>query len=107
MANEAYRLRSLAYRWEQWAEGACDEYRDYKGRECATCGYDSGAHAYKRCVKELRALLAEPELLVASVPEPTAQVEREQRLVRNERIRQVGVDADAERTEYSDRHEDR
>ena len=59
MANEAYRLRALAFEWDKRADGACDDYRDYKGY-CIHCEHDEGRHVLKVCAKELRELLAEP-----------------------------------------------
>ena len=65
MANEAYRLRSLAFVWDRRAGEACEEFQDYKGgRDCFRCGYLDSEHEARRCAAELRALLAEPEVLV-------------------------------------------
>ena len=68
MANEAYRLRSLAFQWEALADGACLEFLEYKGgRWCFTCDKTDGAHRARLCAEQLRALLAEPELLAETV----------------------------------------
>jgi hypothetical protein len=62
MANEAYRIRSLAFVWEKRAGNACEAFQDYKGgRDCVRCGCFDAAHEARRCAAELRALLAEPE----------------------------------------------
>jgi hypothetical protein len=62
MANEPYRLRSLAFEWEKRAGAACEDYRDYKGY-CIRCEHGEAEHTLKVCVRELRALLAEPAIL--------------------------------------------
>lgn len=70
VANEAYRLRSLAFEWQKLAGAACDEFRDYKCRlYCGHCDESAEAHAYKEAARQLLALLAEPELLLVSVGE--------------------------------------
>jgi hypothetical protein len=65
MAYESYRLRALAFRWEklEGVDKACDEFGWYKGEAyCHRCHQTMQAHAIKQCVRELRALLAEPEI---------------------------------------------
>jgi len=74
MSTESHRLRSLAFRWEQIAGSACDTYHDYKGKYCASCGQGEGDHVFRQCAAELRALLAEPELIPIPAPPPTEGV---------------------------------
>jgi len=64
MANESYRLRNLAFEWEKRAGSACETFHEYKGfRHCYECGQVEAQHAMRQLAKELRALLAEPEVL--------------------------------------------
>ena len=57
---EAYRLRSLKFKWLQQAGDACDEFQEYKGeRQCSNCYAADWQHALRRAAEELDALIEE------------------------------------------------